>query len=153
MQSAVSIFQDAGVVVLHNALQDEFVDTCARAATANLERCQQALSTRGIDMGSEAFAFREIAHRSRGRFDMQLREGVAPCAVSDASIASNAPWGPLVRALLGDSAFHQFTGAVVSQPGSEAQRPHMDGGHLFGVEGTEAVECPVHWCARHSRTT
>lgn len=143
---ATASFHEHGVVVLRDILPLELVDEFASIASDNLQACRQQLKKQhGISaMESAPFAFTEICHRSKGRFDMQLRPGFAPVPVTDVRVQENAPWLPIVRALLGSTAKHLFTGAVVSAPGSDPQQPHMDGGHLFGLNEPDSLMCPAH---------
>mmetsp|Transcript_11148 Transcript_11148/g.29014 ORF Transcript_11148/g.29014 Transcript_11148/m.29014 type:complete len:336 (+) Transcript_11148:23-1030(+) len=143
---ATEAFREHGVVFLRDLLPLPLVEEFAALAGDNLNACRQQLKKQhGItEMDAAPFAFTEICHRSKGRFDMQLRPGIAPVPVTDALVQENAPWLPIVRALLGSSAKHMFTGAVVSAPGSEAQNAHMDGGHLFGLTDPDSLMCPAH---------
>lgn len=142
---ARAAFCESGVVVLRNVLSLDVVEACSGTALTNLQACRTQLKKLGVaEMEAQGFAFTEICHRSKGRFDMQLRPGYAPVPIVQAGVELDAPWMPLVRELLGSSAKHLFTGAVVSVPGSAAQGQHMDGGHLFGVDGEQALMCPVH---------
>lgn len=118
---------------------------CAACAAQSLEGCRARLQELGIDMENQPFSFREVVHRSRGRFDMQLLPGAACAPVDEPTLEDEAPWLPLLRRLLGHDARRLFTGAVVSSPGAEAQEAHMDGFHLFGQEEAEgAIQCPPH---------
>jgi ectoine hydroxylase-related dioxygenase (phytanoyl-CoA dioxygenase family) len=145
VERAHAAFRSAGFVVLRGALPLDVVAGCAVTAAENLEKCRVQLKKQGVaQMDAQGFAFHEICHRSKGRFDMQLRPGIAPVPIVEPRVELQAPWMPLVRALLGPSAKHLFTGCVVSNPGSEAQNPHLDGGHLFGLDGADALMCPPH---------
>lgn len=145
VERARAAFRSAGFVVLRGALPLDVVAGCAVTAADNLEKCRLQLRKQGVaQMDAQGFAFHEICHRSKGRFDMQLRPGIAPVPIVEPRVELQAPWMPLVRSLLGPTAKHLFTGCVVSNPGSEAQNPHLDGGHLFGLEGEDALMCPPH---------
>jgi len=138
---AASILQRNGVVLLKNALQPEVVDEAADAVAASFDRCQLALKDRGLRL-RDPFAFAEIAHRSKLRFDMQLADA-AP-ALPDALIRT-PPWRPLLQKLLGDDCIDLFQGAVISEPGAADQQPHMDGGHLFqSTHAYEQAQNPCH---------
>ena len=96
-------------------------------------------------MQRESFAFAEIAHRSKLRYDMQLAPGASATASLPEAVLYDPPWQPLIQKLLGDDAILLFQGVVISEPGSDAQRPHMDGGHLYqSTHGYEQAQNPPH---------
>ena len=138
---AASILNREGVVLLKNALPLEVVDEAAEAVAGSFDRCQASLKDRGLRL-RDPFAFAEIAHRSKLRFDMQLADA-AP-ALPDALMRS-PPWRPLLEKVLGDDCTDLFQGAVISEPGAADQQPHMDGGHLYQTtHGYEQAQNPCH---------
>lgn len=138
---AASILNREGVVLLKNALDPEVVDAAADAVAASFDRCQVGLKDRGLRL-REPFAFAEIAHRSKLRFDMQLADAVP--ALPD-GLVRTPPWEPLLHKVLGDDCTDLFQGAVIAEPGAADQQPHMDGGHLFqGTHAYEQAQNPCH---------
>lgn len=127
---AASILDRNGVVLLKGALPVEVVDEAADIVATSFERCRGALKSAGLRL-RDPFAFAEIAHRSKLRFDMQLAEA-ATTPLPEALLGS-APWKPLLRKVLGEDCVDVFQGAVIAEPGAADQQPHMDGGHLFQV--------------------
>ena len=141
VSAAAAMLRDHGVVHLKGALPLDVVDGCAEAVTASFERCCDELKERKIRQ-LDAFAFAELAHRSKLRFDMQL--ATSATALPDALMAS-PPWTPLLHKILGDDCIDLFQGAVIAQPGAADQQPHMDGGHLYqGTHGYEQAQNPAH---------
>lgn len=145
VSAACERFRAHGAVVLRGAVRPAIVGALGGAVMANMRACFARIEARGSS-ADRPFEFFEICHRSQGRYDMQLREGVAPVPLREPRLTERAPWSPLLDALLGPNPAHLFSGAVVSMPGAEAQRPHVDGGQLFGVDEPGTVICPPH-CA------
>jgi hypothetical protein len=133
---AAGVLKREGVVLIKDAIPHHQVEECARAVNATFEECCGALADRGTRL-SEPFAFSEIAHRSKLRYDMQLRDG--------APVADPPPWQSVLERVLGEDVVPLFAGAVLSAPGSADQPLHMDGGHLFqSTHGYEQTQNPPH---------
>jgi hypothetical protein len=134
---------DHGVVLLRDAVSPALVAECASCVDVCFEQCADALAARGLKL-VDGFAFHEIVHRAKARFDMQLGEGSAPSPLP-AKLLARAPWTPLLRKVLGEDMATIFTGAVVALPGAAPQPCHMDGGHLFhSTGGWQAEHLPPH---------
>ncbi len=81
-----------------------------------------------------AIGFTQFKLRAEGRYDMQVPELEAmPC------FGAEAPWLPLVQAILGSDAKRIHLGVMLSLPGSAVQNWHSDGDHL-----SETVLHPPH---------
>jgi len=138
---ATTILSEHGVVLLKGALPTELVDEAAAAVTDSFGQCRAALKDRGLKP-QKPFAFAEIAHRSKLRYDMQVAE--AATALPRALVES-PPWRPLLERCLGEDHIDLFQGAVIAEPGAANQQPHMDGGHLYqGTHGYEQAQNPPH---------
>ena len=138
---AASILQRHGVVLLKNVLQAEVVDEAASVVTRSFGRCQSALKERGLRL-KDPFAFAEIAHRSKLRFDMQLADATPALP---AALVHTPPWKPLLCKTLGDDCIDLFQGAVIAEPGAADQQQHMDGGHLFqSTHAYDQAQNPCH---------
>ena len=138
---AASILQEHGVVLLRRALPAEVVGACAEAVTGSFDKCGAALKAKKLKP-TDPFAFAEIAHRSKLRYDMQLTASAT--ALPD-SICSKPPWKPVLQKLLGDDYIDLFQGAVIAEPGAVDQQPHMDGSHLYqATHGYEQLQNPAH---------
>lgn len=137
-----------GVVVLRQAWQADkaLVDALVSAVHANYEACGLALRERELDPEEDSYGFKQIIHRSRGRFDMQMDEGVAPAPLL-ASLADKVfgTWhSQLLEWLLGPDYRINFTAALYAAAGCADQEPHADGGHLFHSTHGTRVHSPVH---------
>jgi len=139
--AAAILLQRHGCVLLKNALNPAVVDEAAETVSNSYARCQAALEARGLKP-LDPFAFAEIAHRSKLRYDMQMAEA-APSLPS--ALMRTAPWRPLLHRVLGDDCADLFQGAVIAEPGAADQQPHMDGGHLFqATHEYEQAQNPCH---------
>lgn len=131
---AASMFRENGVVALRNVASSGLVAQAQRIVESNVAACRARLEGRELELG---LAYAEIAHRSDRRFDVSLGATAAVPGSHEELLAlvADAPWLPLVEELLGPDCKLLEVGAVVSAPGSQAQRPHRDGTQLFpGVE-------------------
>jgi hypothetical protein len=138
---AATILSEHGVVLLKGALPIELVDEAADAVATSFDRCRTALKDRGLKP-QKPFAFAEIAHRSKLRYDMQVAEAATALPTS---LVESPPWRPLLDRALGDDHIDLFQGAVIAEPGAADQQPHMDGGHLYqGTHGYEQAQNPPH---------
>lgn len=79
-----------------------------------------------IDVLTQA-GFRTFKPRGVNRFDLTI-----PALDDFAQLCDDAPWLPLVRAILGDDIKRLSTSCVLSLPGSDAQQWHSDGQHMNG---------------------
>ena len=139
--TAGTILAKHGVVVLRRVAALEVVEDCAGFVSRSFDQCNAALDAKGLKP-DDAFQFNEIVHRARRRYDMQLEAMPEPLP---SDFLNKPGWLPLVRKVLGDDSYRQFTGAVISLPGASAQGVHMDGGHLFqNTHGWEQPQCPLH---------
>ena len=139
--TAASILNKYGVVLLRRALETEVVDECETAVMTTFDQCRTELKARKLRL-TDPFAFAEIAHRSKLRFDMQL--GASATALP-AAVTKKAPWKPVLERLLGDDYIEQFQGCVIAEPGAADQQPHMDGGHLYqSTHSYEQAQNPCH---------
>jgi ectoine hydroxylase-related dioxygenase (phytanoyl-CoA dioxygenase family) len=148
LQHVAETLEAHGVVVLRQAWQADkaLVDALVSTIHANYEACGLALREREIDPEEESYAFKQIIHRSMGRFDMQMDEGVAPSPLL-ASLAEKVfgAWHcRLLERLLGPDYRINFTAALYAAAGCADQEPHADGGHLFHSTHGTSVQAPMH---------
>ncbi|EGD78956.1 hypothetical protein PTSG_11805 [Salpingoeca rosetta] len=91
-----------------------------------LRQLQHLLFTQGVGR-TEPFSFTEVASRCRGRLDIRVNTEDGPFA----TLARLPVLNTLPQAVLGSDMKLNYTGVVVSLPGSEDQNWHVDGDHLF----------------------
>ena len=134
---AASLLEEHGVVLVKRAVPVELIARCSEAVESRFAACQTALAGKGVRL-QDPFAFKEIAHRSKLRYDMQLA-GDCPQELID-----SPPWQPMLKKVFGQP-MALFQGAVIANPGAAPQQPHMDGSHLFqATHGYEQVQAPMH---------
>jgi len=144
---AARVLEKYGVVLLKNAFPLERVEACAAAVSESFDQCRSALAAKGVSLKSE-FAYAEIVHRSKLRYDMQL-QAVRPTSSINTPLMDGAidspPWQPLLEAALGYDVAPLFQGAVIAAPGAGVQTVHMDGGHLYqSTHAYDQHQNPVH---------
>lgn len=127
VEYSATTFRQYGLCLLESCLPPELLDESRHIVEQNLELCRKRMAERGLNMFEDPFSFREIVHRSKGRFDMQLGHAVAPVPLDKPSLMESAPWAPIVHQILGNDAKLLFTGAVISCAGADGQDPHTDG--------------------------
>ena len=163
-------FSEYGVVRLCGAwgAQPALVDDLVSALDSNYEECVALLTARTGLTADDSFGYRQIVHRSSGRYDLLLEEDVAPRPLSrelrDAVLgtdgAANASatkvdeeeqgdqsqWRRQVLArLLGDDFKVEFTAALLARKGCAVQDPHADGAHPREVDADAgAPSLPPH---------
>lgn len=112
-----------GFVQLHQLCSSEIVELVLDVSQRKTRALREALGGREIGIGSAA-GYMEIVQRSPGRWDV-------PIAPQEFGFDDReAPWWPLVAAVLGDDAERSFSGVVSSDPGSPAQYWHTDSPHV-----------------------
>eukprot|EP00049_Salpingoeca_infusionum_P007964 m.128549 g.128549 ORF g.128549 m.128549 type:complete len:213 (-) comp13873_c1_seq1:2195-2833(-) len=127
-----AIFQH-GVCKLRgaNVFSSEYGDALRQAIDEACERTLAKLNERQINFKSqvEPFRFKEVSSRCPGRLDLRVDCATAPWSSSE--LLSNPKLSSIAAALLSQDYKLNYTGVVVSLPGSEDQEWHMDGNHLF----------------------
>lgn len=148
LQRVSEVLAEHGVVVLRQVWKSDaaVVDALVSIIHANYEACSTLLREREIDPDEDSYGFKQIIHRSHGRFDMQMGESVAPVPLLDS--LADAVFGDwhrqVLEKLLGADYRVNFIAALYAAAGCADQEPHADGGHLFhSTHGTE-VHTPVH---------
>jgi hypothetical protein len=165
---AAGVLAAFGVVKLGGAWAAEpvLVEPAVAALHDHLARVTRQLAAKGLSP-DDAFGYRQIVHRSLGRYDLSL-EGVvsfsgrqnggggAPPAVRDQSagvqvmraLLASPRWKPLLAHVLGPDYKTTVTAALLAKPGCAEQAPHCDGGHLFhathGFGGPGGAHVPAH---------
>jgi len=81
--------------------------------------------------------YREIVHRSPGRYDLQLAPSCINAFPLGLDGVDRAPWSSLITDLLGKEAKLLMHGALVALPGASGFSWHSDGRHLFDYLGDE----------------
>ena len=150
------LMTEYGVLRLRNAFDapPSFVREVVEAVDENFNVCSEALGRRLRVPKDRAlrqtFAFTEFCHRSLGRYDLRLDEGVAarplPPTSTNTLFGSHALWRQLMGRLLGQGWKINFTSVLHARPGAQPQPPHMDGGHLFYSTHGWNVHTPLHVC-------
>ena len=112
------------------------VSTVAEVATAVrtegvciVERCLDAAAVTYLKAQLDAIEPRKKQNRRAHRWELVHSPDDPPLA----GLAKNELIHSAVRALLGPKTYLEKAGLVVSHPGAEAQRWHMDTPHLFSV--------------------
>ena len=143
LQTAAQILEEYGVVRVQQVWTAEpsLVESLVGTLHANYEACVAALEARGQTAG-DSFGYREIIHRSQGRYDMSMDAGVAlrPLAtelaetvlgvdaLSRRSSSVGSGWRQqLLSHLLGADFRVNFTAALYASRGCADQEPHADG--------------------------
>eukprot|EP00892_Ulva_mutabilis_P011970 jgi/Ulvmu1/9145/UM005_0243.1 len=115
---------------LQGCLSSEAIALWQQQVQQQVELLEGLLRGRGVALHDNAiFTFREVAARGRHRFDARLDVGPlwqAPPAQQLRAVLRQAPWMPVVRALLGEEAV-TITSVVYARPGADAQEWHSDG--------------------------
>lgn len=146
---AAGVLAAFGVVKLRGAWAAEplLVEPVVAALHDHHARLTRQLAAKGLSP-EDAFGYRQIVHRSLGRYDLSLegvvsfsrrRDGGAPPAVSDQSagvqvmraLLASPLWTQLLTHVLGPDYKTTVTAALLAKPGCAEQAPHCDGGHLF----------------------
>ena len=85
LQRVSEVLAEHGVVVLRQVWKSDaaVVDALVSIIHANYEACSTLLREREIDPDEDSYGFKQIIHRSHGRFDMQMGESVAPVPLLD----------------------------------------------------------------------
>ena len=151
-------FAEYGVVRLCGAwdAQPTLVNQVVASLDSNYEACMSLLTAQTGLTADDSFGYRQMVHRSSGRYDMLLEEGVAPrplprelrhavlgaddraTSVDDATGditskgagAEGAQWRrQVLRRLLGVDYKVEFTAALLARNGCALQDPHADGAH------------------------
>lgn len=156
LQTTAEILEEFGVVRVQQVWTAEptLVKSLVGMLHANYEACIEALGTRGHS-SDDSFGYREIIHRSRGRYDMSMDAGVAlrplPTELAEAVLGPNAlgssssgsgnrgdamgdgsaeasGWRQqLLGHLLGADFRVNFTAALYASRDCADQEPHADG--------------------------
>jgi hypothetical protein len=122
-------FAAAGVAWVRGLVPAAMLGAINGVMRARAAHVMAALGDRPIGIGSRN-GYHELVQRSPGRFDVPLSErDLLPIWGPEGSLASDVPWLPLVRAVLGPAARPSFCGVVFSRPGSPAQQWHIDSPH------------------------
>ena len=125
----VEEFYRDGMCVFEKALSEEQVQQCEDVVERGYKRYMHSVKTLDLQEKLSDVGFFEIKMRSAGRYDLQLPELSSP---SFSFLTSDAPWMPLVHALLGSDAVLTHFGCMLSFPGSATQPWHSDGPHIRG---------------------
>ena len=113
-----------GFVLLDRLCDTDLVESMLDVSRRRARVLREALGERHIGIGSAA-GYVEIVQRSPGRWDV-------PISLQLFGLENEqAPWWPLVAAVLGEDAENSFSGVVSSDPGSPAQCWHTDSPHLY----------------------
>lgn len=123
MRNAVERLGSDGFVLLDGCCDGALAERFLAIARRRISEVMAALGSRPIGIGSAA-GYVELVQRSPGRWDVPISP--AQFGIDDRSL----PWWPLVAQLLGNDAEHSFSGVVFSEPGSPAQKWHIDSPHL-----------------------
>merc|ERR1719506_1058375 len=127
IEAAKDLVHEHGVVFIKDAVKRSVLDKCAAAMETRWRECDDALLAKRPPLrfnASDQFEFNEIVHRSEGRYDMKLPESVR-------SALEDAPWLPVIDALLGPDHVALYESAIVSVVSAKYQGQHSDNGHLF----------------------
>ena len=139
LQQAGAVLRKYGVVRLRGVwdAKPRLVQEAAGALHENYEACVERISARTGLTEADSFAYCQIVHRSAGRYDMLLGDGVAmkplPSTVSDAVLGCDATEGhwrhQLLSSFLGEDYNVEFTAGLLARTGCATQEPHADGMH------------------------
>jgi ectoine hydroxylase-related dioxygenase (phytanoyl-CoA dioxygenase family) len=131
------LINEQGVCWLSNVLSAELVQFCYEKASTNFENCLKDIERQGYKLGvGIANGFDEIVQRHTGRYDMQSEMNQAP--FTDREITRNPKLMPILRGVLGLDCKLAHISLVISSPGCEDQRWHIDGEHLYRGHHLEA---------------
>lgn len=162
LDAAKRLLAEYGVVCMRGVWrakdEPQLITELVEAVNSNYEACVAAVKERsGLD-AQDSFGYRQIVHRSAGRYDMLLDEGVAleplpprlrAAVLGDADGEEDeAPAAPAVRRkhwrrqllahLLGDGFDVDFTAALYAKTGCSPQDPHADGRHPLEADRVTA---------------
>lgn len=141
-QEAARIVREDGVAALPDGvISVDVLAACASEAQALLASAVARLDELALPGWRETdFQYHEVASRGARRLDVRATDP-AKCPHIVSLCSACEPIVATVSALLDDEddarghgeRYLAYTGVVWSFPGSPAQAPHRDGGHLFGA--------------------
>jgi len=142
------VLQNAGMAISQTPVIDSNVlEKCREAVDGRITKFESAMAEKHpeIDLGKDAFKFKEVASRSIERFDLcfELEEGGII-----ADLAESGPWMALVKDMLGNS-IHWAASVVYSKPGATDQDWHADGPHIGKIanrDGTQKADNAYSLC-------
>jgi len=127
-----------GLTVLAEPVMDAALVESARALSeSRLAQLLSKVEARGCDPLEQQFRFKEVAHRQRSRWDLQLQvpgQGDSNSVWSQLCNQVIAAAEPIIREAQGDAYTGmepQMIGAVISRPGARVQRFHCDDDAIF----------------------
>jgi len=163
LASVRGILDEHGVVCLKGVWNAEpsLVASLTSRVDANFKACTEAIAQQAQLSPDDAFAYRQIVHRSLGRYDMCLDADVALCPPLPAEVedvlggggsdheggdcVARSGWrNQLLASLLGPDYRVNFLAALYSRSGAAEQQPHVDGGHLFQSTHGDGHHAPLH---------
>jgi len=125
-----------GLTVLVNPVMDAaLVESAREMSEDRLAHLLSKVEARGCDPLEQQYRFREVAHRQRSRWDLQLQvpgQGDSNSVWMKLCNAAIAAVEPIIREAQGDAYTGmqpQMIGAVISRPGARVQRFHCDDTH------------------------
>jgi len=146
--AAKQTLDEYGVVCLRGVwdAKPPLVNSLVGALEANYDACIGLVGERSGLSADDSFGYRQIVHRSQGRYDMLLEDGVAaaplPSALRD-SVLGGAWRRELLARLLGQDFKVEFTAALLAKSGCAPQDPHADGAHPHQAEHDDDASSPL----------
>ena len=125
----VEEFYRDGLCLLKEGITPDQVEAAEDVVEKGYKHYMHAVKTLDLQEKLQDVGFYEIKMRSAGRYDLQLPELSSPAF---SFLTTDAPWMPLVHALLGSDAVLTHFGCMLSFPGSAVQPWHSDGPHIRG---------------------
>ena len=138
-QNAANIMREWGICTQSSLLNTSqvaelrsLVDNAMSEAESSLARHRPE-----IEVGKDAFCFKEIASRSTERFDLRLQNSAA-CEFVEKHVMGHPKVEGLLQQVLGSMCELDFDVSVVySRPGANHQGWHADGNHQKGAKDAE----------------
>eukprot|EP00050_Salpingoeca_kvevrii_P000042 m.140621 g.140621 ORF g.140621 m.140621 type:complete len:519 (+) comp10015_c0_seq6:3-1559(+) len=128
LRPLVRAFYDKGYCTSPNGITREQVIACRREVYGQFRETMQAVKRLGLQEDLMKRGFSSFKLRHNGRYDMEIKQFDTPAF---RYLRGDAPWLPLVKAILGENAVLGNAGVMLSLAGSETQPWHSDGDHLY----------------------
>ena len=143
LEAARDVLLAYGVVCLRGVWQAEpsLVNSLVDGLVDNYDECIKLVGSRAGLTAADSFGYKQIVHRSYGRYDMLLEDDIAAKPLqstlldsvlgeADGKTRTTQHWRhQLLSSLLGSDFKVEFTAALLAQSGCHPQDPHADGAH------------------------
>ena len=150
-EELLQMYRTTGLLLVSRALREEECSDLYTFVRRRIQHCEHQIASRGIHVGRDTFAFKEVASRGNHRFDLLLDidhndAQIEPVLDMLTNISHKAPWMYIVKSLLSnrqkdeDILYNVEVSVVYSRPGAPHQDWHADGPHIrMAQESRESI--------------